>query len=199
MKAFIAGTLLLMGGTAFGQQVNLTPSNTNLTWEGSKVVGGSHQGTLDVKNGHVQFKNNEPHSAEVVVDMKSLKNSDLADPKWNKKLVGHLHSDDFFSTAAFPESKIVITKFSNLTKGAYKISGKLTIKGITKDVNFTGKVSSKDDSRQTLTADLDFDRTDFNIRYGSGKFFDNLGDKMISDKVQVQITVELDKTQTVSM
>ena len=34
-----------------------------------------------------------------------------------------------------------------------------------------------------------FDRSIYDVRYGSGKFFENLGDRLILDEVQVGATL----------
>lgn len=185
--------MLMIGTMAYGEQYTISPSSSTLTWNGEKVVGGSHQGKLKIKNSFIKFNGNKPSEAQVVVDMTSITNSDLKDEKWNQKLVGHLKSDDFFSTAKYPESKIVLTSFSKLKEDKYKLKGKLTIKGISKDVELEGKMLNKKGAVSTLTAVLEFDRTEFNVRYGSGKFFENLGDKMISDIVKVEVELKLEK------
>ncbi|MFK7822659.1 MAG: YceI family protein [Oligoflexales bacterium] len=193
MRVFVFAATFMLGSLAYGQQHSISPASSKLTWEGSKVVGGGHQGSLKIKEGFIKFKEKQPLEAQVLVDMTSITNSDLKDPKWNQKLVGHLHSDDFFSTAKYPESKIVLTDFSKQKNGQYKVKGKLTIKGITKPVELQGKMIEKAGSVSALTASLEFDRTEFNVRYGSGKFFENLGDKMIADVVKVQVELKLEK------
>jgi len=40
-----------------------------------------------------------------------------------------------------------------------------------------------------LSSAIQFDRTEYGIKYGSGKFFENLGDKTIKDKVSLQVTL----------
>ena len=192
MKVLVFTAMFMVGSLAYGQQHTISPAASKLTWEGNKVVGGGHQGSLKIKEGFIKFKEKQPLEAQVVVDMTSITNSDVKDPKWNQKLVGHLHSDDFFSTKKFPESKIVLTSFSEQKDGNYKLKGQLTIKGITKPVELQGKMINKAGSVSALTASLQFDRTEFNVRYGSGKFFDNLGDKMISDVVKIQVELKLE-------
>jgi polyisoprenoid-binding protein YceI len=174
-------------GQADTYQINTKSSQ--LEWTGAKVIGDKHVGSLGLKKGEVVYTGKNPSSAVIVVDMTSLANKDLTDPKWNAKLVGHLKSDDFFSVEKFKEAKLEINKFEKQGKADYKLTGNLTIKGITKPVTLKATTVSA----QKITANLEFDRTEFNVRYGSGKFFDNLGDKMISDKVQVKVDLELNK------
>jgi hypothetical protein len=67
------------------------------------------------------------------------------------------------------------------------VTADLTLKSETHPINFIAKPSS---DGKTATADLEFDRTKWNVRYGSGKFFKNLGDKMISDKVNLTVKLQ---------
>lgn len=183
----------MMGGAGFAQEFQFAPSSSNLEWVGKKVVGGSHEGTLAIKSGSIHFTKQQPTKAEVVVDMKSLLNTDLKDAEWNQKLVGHLHSDDFFATAIHPVAKIVVTSFKGQGKGQYKMNGLLTIKGVTKPIAFNGQMIKKSGAITSINAQLQFDRTLYNVKYGSGKFFSNLGDKMISDMVAVKVNLKLKK------
>ena len=74
------------------------------------------------------------------------------------------------------------------TKGNYKIQGNLTIKGITKPVKFFANVGNKGTSARA-TASIKVDRSEYDVRYGSGSFFDNLGDKTIYDEFDLNITL----------
>jgi hypothetical protein len=62
----------------------------------------------------------------------------------------------------------------------------LTIKGKTNPATISGLMKVTGD-KLSADANLKFDRTLFDVRYGSGKFFENLGDKMISDEVAIAI------------
>lgn len=101
-----------------------------------------------------------------------------------QKLVGHLNSDDFFSTSNFKTATLVISSATKFSNGVAQVKGKLTIKGITHPVNFDVKQSGK-----TYTAKVNVDRTLYDIRYGSGKFFDNLGDNTIDDIFTLDVAI----------
>ncbi|MEZ4742955.1 MAG: YceI family protein [Bdellovibrionota bacterium] len=190
---WITAVLFAFTGSAFAEEVSVLNTTSKVSWEGSKVIGSKHHGTLKVKDGSIVFEKQVPTSAVVVVDMTSIVNTDLTDPKWNAKLVGHLKSDDFFSVKKFPESKLDIKTFEKITAEKYRLKGELTIKGITKPVELTATTVKKDGAVVTINSELVFDRTDFSIKYGSGKFFQNLGDKMISDMVKVNVSLNLKK------
>ena len=98
---------------------------------------------------------------------------------------GHLKSDDFFSVQKHATSSLKITKVKSTGKNSYKLKGDLTIKGITKSVKFEASVYGK-----KATANLKIDRTQFDVKYGSGSFFDNLQDNLIYDEFDLVIDLE---------
>ena len=109
--------------------------------------------------------------------------------EWKEKLEGHLKSDDFFGVNNFPVAKFEITKVAAKgTPGDYKITGNLTIKETTKEIKFYANVS-QDGGKNVAKADIKIDRSEFNVRYGSGSFFDNLGDKTIYDEFDLSIVL----------
>lgn len=189
LSMFLGLTLIAPSAFAEAKKQDLNLKTSALNWKGTKVVGSSHVGTLMFKSGSVNTVSGKLTNGTFVVDMASIKNEDVEDAKWNTKLVNHLKSDDFFGVANHPTSKLVIKKFQHIKDGLYQARGELTIKGITKPVSFKAETKSGSGDIQTLKATLLFDRTDFNVRYGSGKFFDNLGDKMISDEIKVEANI----------
>lgn len=186
----VIGLSFTSAASAKDESFNVATKSSIVNWTGSKVIGDKHVGTLQVKSGQVTFKDGQPAKAEIIVDMTSLKNSDLTDPTWNTKLVTHLKSDDFFSIDKFSEAKLVVNTFKK-TGNKYELQGDLSVKGKTKPVTMTAVEVDTKNGRK-ITADLTFDRTDFDVRYGSGKFFENLGDKMISDDIQLQAVIQLE-------
>lgn len=157
-------------------------AKSRVEWLGTKVTG-KHMGTIQLKSGTLLFSKKKPVGGDFVVDMTSIVCEDLnGDSKG--KLERHLSSDDFFGVANFPESTFKITKVTEIAKNKFKVSGNLTIKGITLensvDLVFTDN---------TATGTLIVDRTKYGIRYGSGSFFDNLGDKAIHDNFELKISL----------
>ena len=133
-------------------------------------------------------ENNSVVAAQVSVDMNSIVCTDITDAGTNQKFVGHLKSNDFFSVEKHPKVNFEITSMKPGAAGEYIVNGKLTIKGITNDVNFPAKVSVNNGLVKAVgTAKLD--RTKWDIRYGSGKFFQGLGDKMIYDEFEVTFDI----------
>jgi polyisoprenoid-binding protein YceI len=170
----------------------LNSQSSKLEWVGEKVTG-KHMGTLSFKSGELQMKEGQLTGGSFVTDMNSIAVTDL-EGEWKQKLEGHLKAEDFFNSTKFSEAKFEITKveYTPNEKANCKITGNLTIKGITHEISFPAKVNLV--SHTTVSAETEFkiDRTKWDIKYGSGQFFSDLGDKMIYDEFLVKIHLVAD-------
>lgn len=163
---------------------------STLGWHAKKVTG-EHMGNVKIKSGSIVVDHHAPSRGEFVIDMTSISCTDIKDAGYNAKLVGHLKSDDFFSVSKYPEATLKIKSFSPIAgaktgNANYTVKGDLTIKGITKEISFPATMNVSD-RIITAKAEIKIDRTQFDVRYGSGKFFDNLGDKMIYDEFTLSV------------
>ena len=157
--------------------------SSNIGWKAYKV-GGSHEGMLKLKSADLDYADGILKGGSFTIDMASISVTDL-EGEWRDKLVGHLKSPDFFSVEEFPTATFTITNvFSRGANGDYKIVGDLQLKGITKEVKFNALFNNG-----VATADLELDRTDFEIKYGSSTFLGNLGDKTIYDEFELTINL----------
>jgi len=156
---------------------------SKITWKAYKVTG-SHEGTINLASGNLDFNGTTLTGGAFVVDMTTINTTDL-EGEYKQKLDGHLHSDDFFGTATHKTASLEITSVKASGKNAYDATAKLTIKNITKEVNFTISVYGS-----KATASLKVDRSEFDVRYGSGSFFDNLGDKTIYDEFDLVVDLQ---------
>jgi len=166
---------------------NVDVNSSSIVWKGYKVTG-QHTGTVKVKNGNLTWDAGKLTGGSFEIDMNSITCTDL-DGEYAGKLVGHLKSDDFFGSAKYPTAKFVITKaIPQDTKGNYKIVGNLTIKEKTNEVKFLAAVN---ESNGTVNASgkITVDRSDYDVKFGSGSFFDNLGDKTIYDEFDLQVSL----------
>ncbi|GJM62233.1 YceI family protein [Persicobacter diffluens] len=167
------------------KQYAVEVAKTNVKWTGEKVTG-SHWGTVKVKEGTLSMDGDQL-SGTFILDMTSIDVKDL-EGEYKGKLEGHLKSEDFFGVEKYETSKFEIIKAyrQGKEKNEYKVVGKLTIKGITKEIKFPATIDA-DKNVLTAKATVKVDRTEFDIRYGSGSFFDNLGDKTIYDEFTLDI------------
>lgn len=182
--------LAIIGLSAFSTKTTSdNPKHAStIKWIGSKVVGGDHTGNISIREEQLKFKKGALVGGSITADMTTITNTDL-EGEWNQKLVGHLNSDDFFSTAKFPTATISITKVTpGSNANTYQVTADLTIKGITHSQSFLATVSP-DGKQHIVTAKLNIDRTKYEVKYGSTSFFDSLGDKAISDEFSLDVTI----------
>ena len=147
-----------------------------LKWIGEKITTSQHSGSLDFKSGEMTFKGGLVVSGNFIVDMTSISVEDISG-SGKKRLEGHLKSDDFFSVDKHDKALLSI-KGSKKTDKGFLVDANLTIKDLTHPIQFN-MVSIEGG----YNADLVFDRSKYNVRFRSGSFFENLGDKLIIDDI----------------
>lgn len=155
---------------------------SSVSWKGEKVTG-SHEGTIKIKSGFLKFEKKKLIGGEFEIDMTSLVCTDLSG-EYKGKLEGHLKADDFFGVAKFPISTLEITKAKHKEGNTYECTAAITIKGKTEIITF-----NTDINKDSAVAKIKIDRTKFDIKYGSGSFFKGLGDNMIYDEFDLNITL----------
>ena len=183
--AFAAGMILnAHAGDPEKGELKVNPTTSKIEWTARKVTG-KHNGTVGIKEGTLKIKDGILLGGNFTVDMTTIVVTDLTG-EYKGKLEGHLKSADFFGVEKFPEASIKFTKvIPRGIPGEYKVTANLTIKGITKEIKFNA--SAKDGMG---SASIKVDRSEFDIRYGSGSFFDNLGDKTIYDEFDLDINIK---------
>ncbi|RPH32577.1 MAG: YceI family protein [Bacteroidales bacterium] len=174
-QILLAALTLLFVGVVNAQNFKVDVDKSELKWVGKKVTG-QHNGKVKLADGVLAINNNKITSGTFSIDMKSITDDDLTDAGYNQKLVGHLKSDDFFGVEKFPTATLLLTESVAFENSSADVKGKLTIKGITNPISF--KVIK---NGNTYTTSIAVDRSKYDVRYGSGSFFENLGDKAISD------------------
>ncbi|MCF6276501.1 MAG: YceI family protein [Candidatus Magasanikbacteria bacterium] len=174
------------------EEYSINIENSELRWTGYKLAG-SHTGTVGIKEGIILEKDGIFAGGWFKIGMNSILVDDIEDEESNKSLVDHLKNEEFFNTAEFPEATFTIDQVLK-EKGVnmYSTIGKFTIKGVEREIGlFTHIV--KEGDRYIIKSDFAIDRTLWGIRYGSNKFFDDLGDKLIDDTIEFELKMVLDK------
>jgi hypothetical protein len=161
-------------------------SKSIVKWKGTKKFGDPHMGTIAFKAGKLMMEGNMIKSGEFEIDMTKINNTDLSG-EWKTKLEAHLKNAEFFDVEKHGTSKFVIKNAD-----ANKVTGDLTIKNITKSVTIPFKKEG-----DKLVGTFTFDRTVYDVRYNSTKFFPDLEktakDKIIDDQVEVKFELALTK------
>ena len=180
LKLLLLALFVLVNfSTAEAQDKKIDVSKSIINWTGKKITG-QHEGTIKFKEGVLMFKNNKITGGNFVADMTSLDNTDQTGSS-KAKLEGHLKSDDFFGIYNFDTSLLTFKTVTSKGNNLYTVIGTLTIKGKSNPIIFDLIVKGN-----TATAILSVDRTKYDIKYGSGSFFDDLGDKTIYDQFELK-------------
>jgi polyisoprenoid-binding protein YceI len=169
---------------------NVDPAKSTLKWHAEKVTG-KHDGTVKVLGGTIALEGSNIIGGTVDVDMTTIDDVDMQG-EYHDKLVGHLKSDDFFGVATFPKATLVIKKVVPITdkKTAenFTVTADLTIKGITKEIIFPAIiVVSK--TEVVANADININRVNYGIKYGSKSIFETIGDKAINDDFNLKVRI----------
>jgi polyisoprenoid-binding protein YceI len=159
-------------------------ASSTVNWTGKKVLG-LHTGSINIANGFIEMTDNNIVGGEIEIDMTSIVITDIEDKKTHQDFLEHLLNDDFFSVDKFKTAKLTITGASRIETNKFRIDGILTIKNSSHPISFIATVEIFTDTLHSL-GEVVIDRTLYNIRYGSGKFIDNLGDKLIYDDFVLQ-------------
>ena len=174
---------LILAIPATAQKFMVDLSKSSITWTGKKVTG-EHYGSIQLSKGWMKLADNKIAEGSFTIDMSTIVNGDL-EGEMKQKLEGHLKSDDFFGVEKHPEAVLHIKGSETINATGFKLMGDLTIKGITHPIEFTGKrVDNK------FIAKVIVDRSKYDVRYGSGSFFDNLGDKTIYDDFTLDVVIQ---------
>ena len=163
---------------------------SNLTWKGQKAIGDSHTGNIEIKSGNIIIDKKGKVIGNIIIDMTTIKNTDQ-EGEWKSKLEGHLKSDEFFSVDKFKISKL---DFQSVKRNGdlLEFDGNLTIKNINHPISFTANISESEE-KIVAQSSLVFDRSKYNVKYGSGTFFEDLGDYLILDDINIDVTLAINK------
>ena len=174
----------LLSLTAQETTMTIDTQSSSLNWIGKKITNSQHNGSLKFISGNLTMctdKNTSNTSickGNFIVDMTTLLVEDLTGSS-KQKLEGHLKSDDFFSVDKHQKAFLLI-KSSEIIESGFSVKGLLTIKNISHPIEF-----ELNRSIGGFTANMIFDRSKYDVKYNSGSFFENLGDRLILDDIEL--------------
>ena len=166
-------------------QYTMNLDQSIIQWQGSKATV-TESGTVPFRSCIFDVRDSRLVSGNVVVEMNGIKVTSI-EGLGARNLGKHLREEDFFDVAEYPTAAFTFDKGRTDGRGNLVLEGKLNIKGISKPATATLSFGSSDPV--VASVNMSFDRADFNVRYGSGSFFDNLGDDLISDQVHLKMVL----------
>ena len=181
---FIAAILLLNTSSFSQEKLNINIQQSTIKWIGEYTFYfGGHNGFINFKEGYFIKKGAIITGGEFIIDMNSITNTDITDKKGNKSLVNHLKNSDFFDVKKYPLGNLKITKVEYSDKTNARIEADLTLKGVTKSINFRAEFNY---SEKELKTRFKIDRKRWNVNYKS-KFKDGA----ISDAIGFEVSIKL--------
>jgi len=167
----------------------VSKTESTVEWTG-RMGPNSHTGLVDISQGQLWLADGGLIGGSIQINMTSIDNDETFEVN-GMTVVEHLKTDDFFNVEEFPTATLVITSVEPVDadsgeSGTYTVTADLTIKGITNPITFEADTQVNQDTI-TAVAELEIDRSLWDVRYGSSSFFDDLGDSVISDQIEFLI------------
>lgn len=178
---------------AQSQGTYVVDTNSSLvSWEGKTIAGSGHTGYIQLSSGSLDVVSGKVTSGKFVVDVKSIKTTDLKGDR-AARLENHLKNEDFFDVSKFPTASLVITSVQSKSNNEVQVTGDLTIKNIKKSISFPAKITINGDKLTAVAESIKINRTEFDVKYRSGSFFSGLGDRAILDEFELKIELVAQK------
>jgi polyisoprenoid-binding protein YceI len=137
----------------FSFEKNADISQSFIAFKGSKGLLNFHEGRFNDFDARIVFDvDNVPASSlEANVRIKSMETDAF-------KLTEHLLTDDFFSADTYKTAHFTATFFEHIEDDTYHVIGDMTMKGVTKEIEFDADITDK-----YLTAEFTILRNDFGV------------------------------------
>ena len=181
------------GANATVYQVD--PVTSVIHWEGARLVGDKHVGTIRLSEGKLEVSNGQLVGGTFALDMNSISDDDLEGAK-KAKLETHLKSGDFFEVETYPVGTFELVSAEPVAdnpEATHNLTGNLTLKGITKSITFPAKVNITEESLEATTPAFVIDRTQWNVMFQAG-LLGTAKDKIIKDEIALRIDLKAPQT-----
>lgn len=172
-----------------GMAYSVDTEASKITWTGGKLVGNSHTGYIQLKEGQLNVEGGNLTGGKFVIDMNTITDTDIENPEKRQDLEGHLKSDDFFNVGAHPTATFEIAQVEpapDKPDATHTITGNLMMKGITKSVTIPANISMEEGMIKAITPQFVIDRTQWEVMYGASAL-GVVKDNIIKDEVALVI------------
>jgi len=168
-------------------------TDESVIWWTGRNRNAKHHGTLKLSKGEIQVRNGAIQGA-FEIDMTKITNKDLEGDSLQPVLIAHLLSDDFFFVKMFPKASFIldaarVVESPTLSSPNFGVTGTLELRGVKAEINFPATVNRREDGSVSIEAHFDLDRTRWNVRYGSSRFFEHLGMHLVYDLITIELRV----------
>ena len=179
---------LSLGATAQNIIWNVDPTHTGIKFSVTHLMVSELEGNFKTYSGKVESPSTDFNNGtvEFTIDVNSINTeSDNRDK--------HLMGDEFFNSAKYPEITFKSTSFKKIDGNKYELIGDLTIRNITKKVNFDVKNNGlmKDpwgNNKAGFKANTKINRKDYDLKWS---MLTEAGGMVVSDEVDITVNIEL--------
>ena len=187
MRKIITTLICILCLTTIGyaqEKLQINTQKSTIKWIGEYTFYfGGHDGFIKFTKGHLIKTGDVITGGEFIIDMNSIKNTDIKHQKSKDDLVKHLKDADFFDVKKYPLAKLIITSVKYFKDKSMRIYANLTLKGITKPIQFNATPNYQEKS---LTTRFKIDRREWNVSYKS-----KIKNSAISDAIGFEVTLNL--------
>jgi polyisoprenoid-binding protein YceI len=193
LKSAVAALVLAAPSAAFATEYVIDSAHSGASFAVKHLMVSNVRGTFSNVTGTVNYdeKDVTKSTVEATIDAKTI---DTDEPKRDE----HLRSPDFFDTEKHPTITFKSTKVEPASEGMLKVTGNLTMHGVTKPVvmdveGLTQEVKDPwGNSKRGATATTKINRKDFGLTWNKAL---EAGGVAVGDEVKITLDVELNKKQ----
>lgn len=192
MNLLLAGLVSLAFMDAQAQtNWKLDKVHSSIRFSVSHMVVSESEGTFKAFDGTVSNTKADFSDAKInfTIDVNSIATENEGRDK-------HLKSDDFFNAEKYPTIKFESTSLKPLGGNKYKLTGNMTVRDVTKpvefDVTYGGVINTQRGRKAGFKATTTINRQDFNLKWSRTV---EAGGLAVGNDVEVVIKVELDEVK----
>ncbi|WP_257670880.1 YceI family protein [Parapedobacter tibetensis] len=173
----------------------LDVKKSKLFWKAPK---NQHNGFILFNSGTLSnFTADRPTRGTFSINMNSMRSTDEPTAAGRKKVDDELRSEGFFAVSRYPTATMLVKQIlPEQNPATYRVSGELTIKGVTKTIEFT-TIMKQNSSTITATANMSITRANWNINHQpeptSWNIFGRLKDNLVDDEIPVSLELVFTK------
>ena len=159
--------------------------NSNLMWQGQKLAKvWIDKGSIKLADGEITIADKKLTGGHFVVDMTTIAATETGKGDGQDKLSGHLKSKDFFDVEQFPTATFKITNVVPANDNTYNVTGEMSIRNIVNTETVLAIMTENG-----ISGEFKIDRSKYEVKFGSSKFFQNLGENVVDDNFTLKFNL----------
>ncbi|WP_376796662.1 YceI family protein [Thermogemmatispora sp.] len=166
----------------------IDPAHSRVAFAVRHMMVSTARGAFKVFSGEIEYDEQNPANSKITAQADAA-SIDTGQPDRDQ----HLRSADFFEVEKYPTITFVSTKIEPLGGNEYRVTGDLTMHGVTRPVTFTGEfngpiVDAFGLRRAGILATATISRKDFGLTWNRAI---ESGGVIVDDKVKIEIELEI--------